>query len=872
MTNIPQDQQARLSRFILFLTQHPRSVLLVAVALCALAAASTSTLQPVASIDAMIARDKPAAQALAHLTQDFAAADELIILASIPEHFNSGDDNYHDTDDLVSFARRLSEVVTASSELSSMCEQVRWKPSPDIRTFVENIIMPNALLYLSDETISLLAERLTPEAMQQQMQKTAEMLAVPGGAGTVLLRTAIKDPLGLRDFLVAAMPRPIMAGRPESPGSEQGFFSSDGKHLLIRLRGKSPVSDLTFSGTFTHAIRDAADSVNEDNLDIAFTGAYAIAATAHQSIRGDMIRSIVLSILFLQILYLVVYRNIWMLPAALAPVAIGILFSFGMFSILGMNLSPMTAVIGAILAGLGIDYCIHIISHYQASRAPNAARTSTIVQTITELTPALTATCVTSVVGFVAISQSSVPALREFGILGAMGLIACLLLSVLLLPAILTLSPTPCATQNTATNQHKHSITKRLLDHAMNHRRFFLTFSGMASVAAISISCFAYDARDLFENDLTIMHPRPNEAMATQRQIEKFFPGAADPLLIYLEAPTPHDLVLLSHEVEKRLHDLASQNENVLGVFGLASLLPNPNIYHQKLEMIEAHNVDKIIRQFDAILHDSPFNPDAFEDYRLFLRKLFSPEQVRLQHVTKYAGITDFILPKKKHDHKELPTQAVSTVFTPKALGERSTRNETIQAVRSAIADLKGATLTGITVIGFDTENTIRSELGRLFGIAASVVIAWLMLQFRSVKAVILALLPATFGMIVLLTSIQVFEIKLNTFNLIALPLLVGIGVDDGIFLTMVSRHAKKLRQSRGDMVDALSTSCHAIGMTSLTTMLTFGTLAFTSTPAIQSLGLLLSIGVVASWVGAMWILTPLLAGAKGHEQPSKPN
>ncbi len=860
MTHAPHDHTSRFSRLIQLLTRHPRGVIMIAVVLCAVASISASRLQPVASIDAMIARDNPAAQALARLSQDFAAADELIILVSIPDSVISEKVSHNPTDALISFARRLSEAVASSPELSSMCTSVQWKPSTHMRTFIEKFVVPNALLYLSDETISALAQRLTPASMQAQIRKTTEMLAVPGGAGSVLLRTTIKDPLGLRDFLISAMPRPI-AARPGLMSSEQGFFSADGIHLLIRLRGTSPVSDLTFSGTFTQAIRHVASDINDDGLDIAFTGAYAIADTAHQSIRGDMIRSIVLSIIFLQLLYLVVYRNIWMLPAALAPVAIGILFSFGMFAALGMKLSPMTAVIGAILAGLGIDYCIHIISHYQAKRTSIFAHTATIVHTISELIPALMATCITSVIGFLAISQSTVPALREFGILGAMGLVACLILSIFLLPAILTLSPTRSQPPGSKADQSTPSMTKRLLAHAVLHRRSFLTLSSILSVTAVLASCFAYDAHDLFENDLTIMHPRPNDAIAAQRRIETLFPGAADPLLIYLEAPTSQKLVSLAHDVEARIDQLANHNDNIMGVFGLASLLPRHETYQQKKKVIESFDVNKILHQFDEALVDSPFNPDAFDDYRVFLRQLFSPQQVQLQNLLAFTGITDSVLPKSIRNSTKLPTAAVTTIFTPKSLGERFIRNQTIQAVRASLIDLEGATLTGITVIGYDTENTIRSELGKLFSIAASVVIAWLLIQFRSLRAVFLALLPAAFGMIVLLVCILVFEIKLNTFNLIALPLLVGIGVDDGIFLTMVSRRAKQLRHSRKETIDALSTSCHAIGMTSLTTLLTFGTLAFTSTPAIQSLGLLLAIGVIASWAGAMWILTLLLVG-----------
>ncbi len=860
MTNSPHPPTSLLSRLIQKLTRRAGTVVILAMVLSVAAAISASRLQPVATIDAMVASDEPAAKALARLSHDFAAADELIILVSSPETLAHEDSNLNATDYLVSFAQRLSDTFASSPELSAMCNSVQWKPSSDLRSFIETHIIPNALLYLNDETITDLAQRLTPTSMRRQLRKTADMLSVPGGAGSIMLRSAMKDPLGLRDFLISALPRPFGA-HTGLFSSDQGFFSKDGKHLLIRLRGVSPVSDLNFAGTFTRAARKVATSINKDNLDLVFTGAYAIAATAHQSIRADMIRSIVLSILFLQMLYLLVYRNIWMLPAALAPVAIGILFGFGTFAMLGMNLSPMTAVIGAILAGLGIDYCIHIISHYKAKRALHIAHTQAIVDTLIDLTPALVATCITTVIGFFAISQSSVPALREFGALGVMGLVACLVLAVMLLPAILTLSPTRPQSSHTSVNKPVGSITSRMLVHAVSHRRIFLMLGGMVSVTAIIISFLTYDTRALFENDLTIMHPRPNEAMLAQRRIETLFPGAADPLLLYLEAQTPQDLLILAHQVEARIKPLTHSADHILGVFGLSSLLPDPTTFQQQHEAIKAFDVDLIIHHFDDALDDSPFNPDAFDTYRGFLRQLFSPQRIGLRELLNYPGITDSMLPITRDNSMGLPTEALTVIFTPKALGQRSQRNTTIEAVRTALADLDGATLTGITVIGYDTEKTIRHELGKLLGIAACVVLGWLFIQFRSLWATMMALLPAVFGMVVLLACMLLFNIKLNTFNLIALPLLVGIGVDDGIFLTMVARRAQRRSRSSEETVDAFSASCHAIGMTSLTTVLTFGTLAFTSTPAIQSLGLLLAIGVVASWIGAMWILMPLLAG-----------
>jgi len=831
----------------------------------------------------MLGENEPAARALTNIAEHFAGMDELIVLASIP--ITDRIDKGHAADRLLAYAERLTNELTASDALAGMCHGVAYRPPPDMRQFVESVMVPRALYYLDDGAFDALKHRLEPDAMRRQLRRIVDELSVPGAGGAVV-KQRLKDPLDLHTILSSALPT-VSGGTADWFGTRKGFFSRDERHLLIRVRGTRPASDLEFAVAFSRSVRAMADRVNQTGLNLAYAGAYAIAAESQRSMRTDMIRSIVLSIVFLQVLYGLAYRNVWMLPAALAPVTLGILVGFGVFAALGMNLSPITAVIGAILAGLGIDYTIHSLSHYQNDRAEGFAHEAAIARTLHDVAPALTAACVTTVLGFLAISQSSVQALREFGWLGAMGLVGSLLAAILVLPAILTVT---IARRRGASFARSMTMTvpARVLRHAARHRRMFLTLAVLLVVTEVAYSLTPRRTGSLFENDLRVMHPQPNEPLDTQQQIAKLFQTSPDTLLVYIEAPSAASLTTIAHHVRRRIERLAKSRAGILGSFGLAALLPDPARIETRRAEIAAVDLGQVMADFDAALVDSLLNPSAFDGYRDFLRSLLRPDAPpKVDDLLRYPALAESVLPLVTPASRSTIHQAITAILTAAPLTERSTRDATIAAIRAAIGGIHGATLTGLTVVGHDTEHTIRRDLRKLLSFAAAGVLLWLMLYFRSMSATIMALIPVACGFVVMLTCLRLFALKLNAINLIALPLLVGVGVDDGIFLVTIARALGARRGKRerrtasretateheyaddGEvMVTRLSAGCHAIVMTSLTTMLTFGTLAFTSTPAIQSLGVVMVLGVSAALAGAIWILAPLLTLSKPTQLP----
>ncbi|MEO6434493.1 MAG: MMPL family transporter, partial [Tepidisphaeraceae bacterium] len=123
----------------------------------------------------------------------------------------------------------------------------------------------------------------------------------------------------------------------------------------------------------------------------------------------------------------------------------------------------------------------------------------------------------------------------------------------------------------------------------------------------------------------------------------------------------------------------------------------------------------------------------------------------------------------------------------------------------------------------------------------------------------LLSMLPTVFGIVCLLAIMRLAGQRLNMINLVAFPLLIGIDVDYGIYLVSAARRTDRASLPRGEMVKRLTPATSAVLLSGASTALGFGTLAFTSLPAVQSLGWAVGVGVLACLVATFLLSLPLM-------------
>lgn len=832
--------------------RRPGLAVACAAALAVLALFSVMRLHPDTSLDAMLARDMPAAQALSAIAGRYRALDELLVLVSVPGNATSADAD--DADALVAFAERCARALEDDPSVSHMITSVRYRLDADApeRTFIADVVSPALLHYADDAQFEPMLQRLTAGGMRDQIKRNETLIAAPGVAADAVARTVLRDPLRLHQFIPPA--DALVPGATGAAG-DAPWIDETGRHLLMRITAVAPANDLDFARRLVDQVTARVERINDDRLDVHLAGAYAIAAHSAASIRADLVRSVIGSIVLIHLVFLLVYRRIISAVLVFTPVAVAILITFGVYGLLGLGLTPVTAVIGAVLAGLGIDYCVHITSHFSASRAQMVDARSAARGAVASVGPRLTVATATSIAGFAAVAMSHVPALQHFALLGSIGLALSLGAAVTILPALLVLADrlrvarieiTPVAT-----------VFDRAAGVVQRHRVAAISIAVVIWISALVVIAMSRAPVIAHDDDLTAMHPQPNPPLETQRRIAATF-GSVDAMLVHLRADGPEALLRRSYAVDTAVRSASAgqADSSAVSTFGLHTLLPQPARYAARQAQIDSLDADEIVAAFRAVVQDSIFDPAAYVDYETYLRDLVSdapPPDVAT--LLAHPAMAALVLPRDVVTGEASATEAICVVSIETPARERGARSARIERLREALAPIDGATLTGLSVVGHDTERAVQGELMKIMTIAGTAMLLIVVIVLRRPVAIALTIVPVAFGLCVLAAAMALAGQGLNLVNLMAIPLLIGIGVDDGIMLTTIGRSRTAIQKSRDIRSSAL-----AITVTSVTTMLAFGSMLATSTPAIQSLGWMTAVGIGACLVAAIAMLVPLLS------------
>ena len=225
--------------------RRPLLTLIIALLLAVASLLAVTRLGIDASLTSLFDDDDPAAAALVRVLNNFRSVEELLILVE------SQPNEPPQPEKLVGFARRIDTAVRDDPAASRLADGVIYRTDEETRQFFEQVLVPNGLFYLDDASFKAAEQRLTRSEMANQMRRNEQMIATPGPAADGLARVILKDPLHLHEFLIHR----VAANRPfKTYENTDAFLSPDGRALLVRVRGKRPVSDLEFAKEFTAAV------------------------------------------------------------------------------------------------------------------------------------------------------------------------------------------------------------------------------------------------------------------------------------------------------------------------------------------------------------------------------------------------------------------------------------------------------------------------------------------------------------------------------------------------------------------------------------------------------------------------------------------
>ena len=656
-------------------------------------------------------------------------------------------------------------------------------------------------------------------------------------------------------------------------------------------------------------------------VDAGLTGSIVIGRDKMAAISTDMIIITLLALVGVLIIFMVAFRMVVAPFLAIITLIFGVIWAMGLAWPLAGVLNMMTAMMGVMLVGLGIDFSIHIIAVYTELRAKGEDILASMVGTLTKSGKGIITGGFTTAIAFMTLIFGKTDGMRQFGLVLGVGLIMTMIAALTVLPTLLVIRE---RFWGRLRKDAKARPPRDLSYHFLGASARWLAGRWVfALVAVVIIVAFLgyrgfqlemdYDSRNMLPKGLKSLELQdqlidafdmdPDNAMVTATTLEEAYTltEAAK------KAPTVGvvnsivDLLPPPSEQEQR-KELVDEVRRAVSRAQVSSTFTNADLNRLKaeIERLEANVMeiqsmaliggqDKVYLKSGLLvgvvpdeadptitaLHErlSPSTPDITTGTLSALRERLGADGGPLSNVRRFHR--DFAAAFKPAVMRMASTEILTIESLPPEIRSqyvgKSGEHFLIyvysrqniwdrQYQERLVEDMKEVSprATGMPLIYSALMQGMLADGKLAMQIALGLIFLLLLADFRNVWKALLAIVPLIFGVLFMVGVMEVSGMMLSLVGIYAVPIIIGIGIDDGVHII----HRYNVEGSR-EHTAVFSSTGRAILLTSLTTMLAFGSLWFAKMAALSDLGVVLFIGVGACFV-ATTLVIPVLSGL-GH-------
>jgi predicted exporter len=720
----------------------------------------------------------------------------------------------------------LEHSIGAASELA---EIIRSDPAVDwVRTGINEtqlqplfeFYFPRRFYFLSDQPERAIPDLFNDDSLRSQAKALKRQLATPLSALTK--KIAPEDPMSsFRDIVER-----FRAGETHLVLKDGQFVTPDGFFAILMLGTRDSAFDSGSQAKFLNRLSASFDAMatrRGGDLRLEMSGANRFAVAAEQSIKRDVYKigaSSFLGVAMLFFLFVGGWRSF--LIVSVPPLA-GILVATSLgLATLG-ELDGLTIAFGASLMGIAIDYSNHILIHHRLS-----VESETPYQTAHRIRPSLTLGAATTIASFGGLAITSFPAFREISFFAAVGVVTALLASLILLPALIPYAP-PLPSRSAATAKWLGRVVTGL------ERKPKILFSiplVLLALAGLSLTELEWS------DDMSQLAKFPPELIEEGRRVHERTSSLDSSRFVIGLATDASSAIALNDRIHSRLQSAIAANE-LEGEASLHRILWSEELQRRNWEAVSSDST--IYSRLDAAFSAEGFRPGAFRAFGEALTEQ-PPPPLTLGDL-ETSPLADVLSP-----FVFLLGDQVAVVTYLREL-------RSPEALRARLSDLNGVHL-------FD-QGTFVNEIYREFrvstlqqiGVGGVLVGLILLVRYRNWRRALVSFAPSVIVVVVLLSILTISGIQANLLHAMSLIMVMGMGVDYGVFLV----------DSAGDR-EALGATMLSLFMSCLTTVFVFGTLALSSQPSLRAIGVTTGLGILLCY-----LLAPVTLAAIGSSRLAEP-
>ena len=575
---------------------------------------------------------------------------------------------------------------------------------------------------------------------------------------------------------------------------------------------------------------------------------------------------------------------------------VGCIWAAGFAALAVGKLNVISMSAGILFLGLGVDYGIHLGTRYMHLRRFGRAHGDAMVHAVREGGGALVVCSLTTSIGFFAFLPTDYRGVAEFGLITGVGLLIMLALTLTLFPALLA-GPLRIASVRTgasalafraewigrALERHRRTVVVGALACAalallsLPRARFEPNIVAMRDPSTASVRAFEdlladaggtspWVANLLAEDDAEaarlVAALRAQPAVGRALWLADFVPDDQDEkravledLAMLLDAPVPAATAAVETAAAPR-----EQIATLRRLQARLAALPLSSAVSSPLAKSVAALRQRLGR-FLARVDDDADPERALRSFERLLLGSLPADLARLQRALEPERVTRATLPPRLVRRMRAHDGTLRVQAFPGAnLNDPAAFAHFVEAV--AAVD-PGATGVAVNLVAF--ARTTKSAFRQALVAAAVAIFAVLWGLWRRIDEVLLVMVPLALAALLTAGAMALLGVPFSFFNVVVLPLMLGAGVDAGVHLVDRAREV-------GAAELLSTTSARAVFYSSLTTVVSFGSLALSAHRGLAGLGALLTFGMLMTLVCTMVVLPALIAWRATARRQSSPS
>jgi predicted RND superfamily exporter protein/predicted LPLAT superfamily acyltransferase len=766
--------------------------------------------------------DEPSVQGLKLYQRHFTNARELVVTLRAPDSEKAG--------------RLAGELAARLRQQTNLVEEVTWQPPWMERPDQLGELLGWLWFNQPPGDFSALTNRLAPDQLKSALDETRELLATSMSPMDLARRSF--DP-----FNLLTMPALINISGMSMDQGNQMFASTNGNFRLLFVQSAVDLTSYRACESWLKAIHAVVAELQsgpskEDwkGVTVRYTGRPVFVEEIATSMQHDMSHSVGGTAMVIAILFWLTHRRwlpmLWLLALLglilFATLALGALV-LGTISVVALGFA-------AVLLGLAVDYAV---VHYQEALAHPQM---TVPEIRRAIAPSILWAAITTMSAFLVLNLGGLPGLGQLGSLVAIGIgVSALVMVMIYLPPLFPERRQPRPNQapfhwwNYFVAPQESPMTGIASAGKCSHRGTF-ALTGLIFLSACTVLCFQRPGLDRTGNAL---QPAHGEAQTT-----------LDEMTVELGLPPQPLWLIISGHDEAEVYQRLTKAEELLNGAVTNHLIGHyllPDTLWPRTEFQAANRATAAaLGEKGPLLREATLNA-GFNTNAMVLTE-------ELVRTWSRAGESMSVIWPTNHVSQWLLKRFVAR--TPDeclVMGLIYPATNKVDAAEltplSRQLAQNNALLSGWELLGSATLKRVQSRMWQVVTPMVVLVLLSLWFAFRRTTEILLGVVVLCLSGVCLLATMALAGWTWNLMNLMALPLMLGTGVDYTLFIQLA------LRRHGGDLVAVRRSVGRALMLCGATAMAGFGSLAFSSNLGMASLGKVCAVGIGTNMLISVFLL-----------------